>query len=298
MINLAKLTSNLKVKKSSGRTISLILILFILLAKVCVAQEKNVLKEMIWGKEYKIEKSDKGYWVYWGDEKYFWEPKPWQQKELAAQGPAYYNIWAAPKLPYPWDLTLEEREKLNGKEFMMRGNEAIGNYFEMNHDKLDTFMTVLFAPDGTQRMHKGIEFWRPLVYLYGGYPKEEGKILKKYVYIENYPEDVRGLAGLDIEYSGAKEDDSYLYLPSVRKVRRMSIGNRQDFFPGVIMRNEDFFLWKPIHNYKKIRTELLKNIGEKEYQFCLNPEANHNVFRGCEMLDGLGEPCVDRKSVV
>lgn len=271
---------------------------FLFLPSVYAGRFKEV-KQVIMGKEYRIENAVKdgkeGCWVYWGEEKVWWEPKPWHTAKLKEIGPAYYDIWTQPGLNFPWDDPMEAREKYTVDQVVIRGINAI-NLALGCPDVVNYYAGGIRSPRGKVRTKKGLEWYRSNVYHdYGGkYPKEEGKLVRRYTWSAVYPEDISGMSGINWSYSGKKEDDIWFYLPSVRKVRRMSVGSRQDFFLGTAGRNEDVFLTKPIHKYKIIRTELLSEHSEELFEYGKGLPGYDILVtpgKGHGLLDGVGTPC-------
>jgi len=269
-----------------------ILSLFLLSPSVYAGSFKEI-KQMIMGKEYRIENAIKdgkeGCWVYWGEDKVWWEPKPWQQKLLKEEGLAFYDRWIKPGLPYPYELSLEERGKLSGFEVVDRATPATV-FGDFRTDSITAWTPQTFSPRGKVRVKKGMEFLKSNRLNYKDFNLEkfraEGKLRRKYSYFMTYPEDVKGMGGIMYSYYGPKEDDIWFYLPSVRKVRRMSVGSRQDFFPGSVCRNEDVSLLKQIHNYRILRTEIFKDPGPESWGF-----GNHPSEMEIERCGGIGTPC-------
>ena len=257
-------------------------------------QEKGEVKQMIFGKEYRVEKGVKegkeGYWCYWGEDKAWWEFKPWYLDSLKEKGPLCYDLYTQPGLPFPFDGTLKEREKWKGFHWAMRGI-MLASGCQMMDDYCDEGRVALISPKGRIRAKKYFE-WN-LNYIStrhnGHWPLDKpNELIRKYAYEYREPEDVSGLGSITWTYSGPKkEDENWYYSPSVRKVRRLSTGARQDFFPGSVGRNEDVYLTKPVHEYKILRTELHKDPGSEYYGYG-NSETELKVKR----MDGIGEPCV------
>ncbi|NQX96865.1 MAG: outer membrane lipoprotein-sorting protein [Flavobacteriales bacterium] len=82
------------------------------------------------------------------------------------------------------------------------------------------------------------------------------------------PSSVKGTAFLTFDYPEAsKDDDQWLYMPALRKTRRISAANRGDYFLGTDLTYEDIKLETRIskvdYNYKTIGTEIIK--GHKCY---------------------------------
>jgi len=69
--------------------------------------------------------------------------------------------------------------------------------------------------------------------------KEYGKDSKSLMFFQS-PADVRGTGFLQYEYNDpAKEDDRWLYLPALKKVRRISGSSKNDYFMGTDFTYDD-----------------------------------------------------------
>lgn len=69
------------------------------------------------------------------------------------------------------------------------------------------------------------------------------------------PPDVKGTVSLLIE-QGAKDDDMWIYLPALKKVRRLVASNKKDSFVGTDFSNADVIGYKVSEwNYKFVREE-------------------------------------------
>ena len=67
------------------------------------------------------------------------------------------------------------------------------------------------------------------------------KVELKEVQWLTYPEDVAGLALLTVRYQNpAKGDDGWMYIPSIRRVRRISVAQRGDSFGGTDLTWDDY----------------------------------------------------------
>ena len=262
-------------------------------------QGKAVYQKTILGKEYRIEtiENEPGkHRVRWGEEEMKWEPKRWYDDELNAKGPLLYTEWAQP-LYYPYTIPLEEREKFDAFDVQNSGT-FLGPFAAPSFE--DQFEAHLYAPEAAYRRDKtGFEWntwyspskrvpkWRwdpePL-------PEQEGEPYRKYVFLFRSPRDLVKVGFLQIQFQGKnKEDDNYLYVPTVRKVRRLATANRQDMIGGLIARQEQNALMTPIHHYKMLRVELYNPPADR---FALggggepaNPDEN------AKRIDGIGEPC-------
>ena len=71
-------------------------------------------------------------------------------------------------------------------------------------------------------------------------PNPEGVISKEVLQLQN-PQDVAGVGFLSIRYkSEKKDDDSWAYVPALRRVRRMSSAQRTDAYLGTDLAIEDY----------------------------------------------------------
>lgn len=250
------------------------------------------------GKEYRIEaiEGEPGsYRVVWGNEEMKWEPKPWYDLELKAKGPFLYIEWLQP-LYYPYTIPLEEREKFDAFDVQ---NTAT---FLGPSSALDFESKVeagLYAPETAYRRDKSFLVWEKwyTIALNGKWrwdpsppPELKGRPYKKSLIVGRSPRDLLKLGFLQIQYQGNKEDDNFLYLPQQRKIRRLPTFHKQDVLLGLIVREEQYSLMKPVHNYKMLRTELL-NPPPDAWSFWGEGELRRNPWYNYPHLDGSGEPC-------
>ena len=260
---------------------------------------KVVYQKTVLGKEYRIETIENepgNYRIRWGEQELKWEPKPWYDDELKAKGPLLYTEWLQP-LYYPYTIPLEEREKFDAFDVQNSGT-FLGPFSAPSFE--DQFEAHLYAPGAEYRRDKtGFEWnkWYPTSKRVSKWrwdpeplPEQDGQPYRKYLFLFRSPRDLLKVGFLQIQYHGKnKEDDNYLYVPTVRKVRRLATANRQDVIGGLVLRQEQNALMTPIHHYKMLRAELCKlqadvaglgGGGEPA-----NPDEN------AKRLDGLGEPC-------
>ncbi len=90
-----------------------------------------------------------------------------------------------------------------------------------------------------------------------------GKEKRLLIFYET-PSSVKGTGFLTFDYPEAsKDDDQWLYLPALRKTRRISAANRGDYFLGTDLTYEDIKLETKIskedYNYTTIRIEKIDN---------------------------------------
>ena len=235
--------------------------------------------------------------VYWGEEKYKWEPKPWQPDETKEVGPIFYarhNKQLADKGYFPFNIPMEKRAQLPAKEFhdifyplsplpLIAGKD--GAYFQ------DLARIETRSPGDKKRYSiEAFEYLR-------GYRNRtdlpDGEPRWKYMLTVTAPDESSGQGFLQIVYEGDKRDDSFLYLPAVRKVRRLASASKQDYVARTLFRQEDNALCKPMHNYQYIGKEILQDPGPEVPGYGvggMQPDVN---FEGKDHRAnaGVGEPC-------
>ena len=186
----------------------------LLLAGVASAAE---VPKMIAGKPYSISGSGGNYTVKWGDETMTWTPKPWMNDPLKQQGPAYYAQWAQPGMEFPFELTMEQRDKLPPDEIMDRCIAYI-YYGPYHKGGADMWNNLVVKPDGSLRETQHfMELWQTYV---GGKNQEfltadeRGDVSRKYMWIAEEPQEVRGQGGVTTDYyAREKRPSDTLYLP-------------------------------------------------------------------------------------
>src|SRR5713226_10415883 len=75
---------------------------------------KQIFAKTVLGKEYRMETAEGEagkYWVYWGDEKMKWEPKPFYPDELNQKGPMFYAEHLNLKF-FPYNSSLQSGKSL------------------------------------------------------------------------------------------------------------------------------------------------------------------------------------------
>lgn len=250
----------------------------------------GVFSKMIGGKEWRVEPiaGTKNYTVTWGDQTVTWEPKPWQPKELQAEGPSWYWRLFGDKTPYPpLDTNIDERVKLDGPG-VIKGWTLIEDAAQML-DARTGFCLDIISASGEVRTRCGIEWkraylrpeWRHI------YEESDPPMLHKRFIVLTHPRSVRGVSFLTFVYDDAvREQDNWLYLPSVRKVRRLATASKQDYFAGSPLRNEDLPQVSHYnHNYKVLRLELMADPGPQQWGF-----GNTGWEAKEERPDGIGCP--------
>ena len=104
------------------------------------------------GKAYSITPGAGGsYTVKWGDDSVTWEPnKKWYHEPFKKAGPTYYAKWTEKGLPFPFDLSMEERAKLPADELYDRciAWHYYGSYMKGG---ADMWNNLVVKPDGSLR---------------------------------------------------------------------------------------------------------------------------------------------------
>ncbi len=248
--------------------------------------------QMIMGKPYKITPGEKPgtFNVSWGDESMVWEPKPWNTKSIKEKGPAVYDRWIQPNVPFPWDDTLAVREKYSGAQWHDHAWTPI-DFNEFGRNYITQWVVHLTSPDGTPRNKTFFEWNNAYRRVSDGLaPEEVGQVRAKYTFVFTQPDDYRGLGINTTIFFGDRFNEEFLYTPSSRKIRRLPMAARQDIIPGTIGRWEDFPQVKPFPDidYKVVGSTLYKGQADGTMGWSQNTEAERvNVG-----MDGQGEPSI------
>ncbi len=249
-------------KTSAARPVGIGLGLVLIAA---VASAVDVPKTIA-GKPYSITASSKPgtYVVKWGDDSMTWEPKPYMEDQLKQQGPAYYAQWAQKGMEFPFERSMEDREKLSADDIMDRC-VAYTYYGPYHKGGTDIWNNLVVKPDGSLRETQHfLELWQTYV----GKKNQEfltsderEDVSRKYMWIAVEPQEVRGQSGVTTDYyAREKRPSDTLYLPTVRKVRRLAGAVSKQFFPATILRYEDVSHVRalPDLDYKIVGHELFK----------------------------------------
>ena len=228
---------------------------------------------MIGGKEYAVTPAEKdgvkGCWVTYGsDQKYWWTPQGMFPKKYNEIGPAYIvkNWGMKTGLRYPHDLTADERVKQwDGREWWKRF-VSTQNGAQML-DQANGWKLELWEPSGKLRRKIGSNY-KIHTQRHPEYRQQDPDLVSLQRVILTEPVDVKGLALISRCYDNPEKNIRvWLYLPSVKRVRRMSTGAKGDYAFGTPCRNED---WPQLHyidhNYKLLGYELF-NPGPEVYNY-------------------------------
>ncbi|UDM49995.1 DUF1329 domain-containing protein [Cupriavidus sp. MP-37] len=71
----------------------------------------------------------------------------------------------------------------------------------------------------------------------------DGSVLSKTLFAATAPEDIRGLGTFTIRYDSPKLEDSWAYIKSARRTRRLSGGAWMDPVGGLDVLNDDIYVW-------------------------------------------------------
>ncbi|MCK5468249.1 MAG: outer membrane lipoprotein-sorting protein [Cyclobacteriaceae bacterium] len=95
------------------------------------------------------------------------------------------------------------------------------------------------------------------------YFKDYGEVEKKTMFFKS-PADVKNTSFMNYSYDDDRDDDQWLYLPALKKVKRISGGSKDDYFMGSDFTYEDMEKRSPNKdNHKLLKTETLN--GEECY---------------------------------
>jgi len=93
--------------------------------------------------------------------------------------------------------------------------------------------------------------------------KDYGDVEKKVMYFKA-PADVKNTSFLNYSYDDDRDDDQWLYLPALKKVKRISGGSKDDYFMGSDFTYEDMEKRSPKKDvHKLLKSETLE--GEQCY---------------------------------
>ena len=93
------------------------------------------------------------------------------------------------------------------------------------------------------------------------YTKDDGKTEKKIMFFLS-PADVKGTSFMNWSYTDGRDDDQWIYLPALKRVKRISSDSKGDYFMGSYFTYDDLGDRHPDDDeHKLLRTE---KIGEYE----------------------------------
>jgi hypothetical protein len=158
-------------------------------------------------------------------------------------GPAYIAQWATPGLPLPFEIPIEKRDQLTADQLPDRclTYSYYGPYYD---NGWDIAPIVVHLPNGSIRTSsETLEFYSVFT---GGNGKQylassnETNVMRKYLWELTAPEELRGEGGITTLFTDPKLiPEDLLYLPTVRRTRRLAGAIAKQYFPGSIYRYED-----------------------------------------------------------
>lgn len=187
----------------------------------------------------------------------------WHDRTMAEAGKASINPkthelehWSGSGSPFPYsDITAKDPQagwKLMW-DYYVEHAPAEGDY---THFPEFTYLLI----SGTEGLER-TQIWSWYrVWMNGLISKEhkpvqgDGKILAKTLITAKYPPDIKGLGTLTVRYKADKQDNTWAYLPAVRRVRRVSGAAWMDPIGGTDQLQEDINIWNIRPNwYPKIK---------------------------------------------
>lgn len=199
---------------------------------------------IIAGKPYSVKPGDApGTWVVkWGDESMVWKAQPWMEDRQRKLGPAFLAQWTTPGLPMPFEVPIEKRDKIPVSELPDRG--LTYSYFGPYYDNgWDHSFSIVHLPDGSIRTSSEVlEFFSAFA---NGMGKQylsssDQNVMRKYLWELVAPEELRGEGGVTTVFTSPNlVPEDTLYLPTVRRTRRLAGAVAKQYFPGTIFRYED-----------------------------------------------------------
>ncbi|MGN5478394.1 DUF1329 domain-containing protein [Cupriavidus basilensis] len=71
----------------------------------------------------------------------------------------------------------------------------------------------------------------------------DGSVLSKTLFVATAPEDIKGVGTFTVRYDSPKLEDSWAYIKSARRTRRLSGGAWMDPVGGLDVLNDDIYVW-------------------------------------------------------
>jgi hypothetical protein len=146
---------------------------------------------------------------------------------------------------------------------------------------------------GERERFFGSNFWRRMMWRGRLYmdPKPKIEHRPEIIYTEQWgplhdPSDLKGAGVLNFRYvSSDVPDDTYMYLPELRKIRRLSVANRSDAFWGTDIDIDAIWTWN-----SKISLWTFKFLGERKILTAYHAGDYGNREAWCAQPDGRSGP--------
>ena len=135
-------------------------------------------------------------------------------------------------------------QKLTGKQIIEKVyNRPTGN------DQSSNLTMTLINSQGKQRVRKLAQ-----------YLKDNGTVEKKIMFF-TAPADVKGTSFMNWSYSNGKSDDQWIYLPALKKIKRISSDSKGDYFMGSDFTYDDLGDRHPSQDtHKLLREETVNGV--------------------------------------
>ncbi len=133
-----------------------------------------------------------------------------------------------PQAPAPQAVPLAQEAPLTGDDIVGK----CGTKYQ-GEDQQSTFTVILIDKDKNEKKHVYLRIWKDF--------KGKDNILNKMLLFTRFPPDAKGVAFMRWAYvpSMDKNADQWVYLPELRKIRRVSIRDPGDSFLGSDLTHED-----------------------------------------------------------
>jgi len=103
----------------------------------------------------------------------------------------------------------------------------------------------------------------------------DGSLLTKTLFVATAPQDVKGVGTFTVRYDEPRLEDSWAYIKSARRTRRLSGGAWMDPVGGLDLLNDDIYIWNARPSfYPKIRV-----IGKRWILAITDAKLNHNAAK-------------------
>lgn len=199
---------------------------------------------VIAGKPYSVKQGETpGTWIVkWGDQSMLWKPQPWMEERQQKLGPAFLAQWTTPGLPLPWEIPISDRDKIPVGE--MPDRFLTYSYYGPYYDNgWDITPIIVHLPDGSIRTSSlTLEFYSAFASGNGKQYIKSGSsnVMRKYMWEATKPEELRGEGGVTTIFTDPNlVPEDTLYLPTVRRTRRLAGAVAKQYFPGSLYRYED-----------------------------------------------------------
>ena len=144
-------------------------------------------------------------------------------------------------------------QEITGLEIMTKVDQQ-----ESGDDQKSSATFQLINKRGQKRVRDTLRLWKD-------YNSKDGFDVKMITFFKS-PPDVRGTGFLSWSYwDDKKDDDQWLYLPALRKVRRIASNNKGDYFMGTDFTYDDMGERKVKQDHHKlVKEEIYENVDNQK----------------------------------